>query len=62
MDDRRRLLDRTAELANDFLDRLPDRPVGSTADLASLRAALGGPLPDGPTEPIAVLEVARARR
>ena len=56
MDDRRRLLDRTAELANDFLDRLPDRPVGSTADLATLRAALGGPLPDGPSDPIAVVE------
>jgi glutamate/tyrosine decarboxylase-like PLP-dependent enzyme len=59
--DRRRLLDRTADLANDFLDRLPDRPVGSKADLASLRAALGGPLPEGPSEPIAVIEsLARA--
>ena len=56
MDDRRRLLDRTTELATDFLDRLADRPVGSTADLASLRAALGGPLPEGPSEPIAVVE------
>ena len=56
MDDRRRLLDRTAELANDFLDRLPDRPVGSKADLASLREALGGPLPEGPTDPTAVIE------
>jgi glutamate/tyrosine decarboxylase-like PLP-dependent enzyme len=61
MDDRRRLLDRTAELANDFLDRLPDRPVGSTGDLASLRTALGGPLPEAPNEPIAVVEsLARA--
>jgi glutamate/tyrosine decarboxylase-like PLP-dependent enzyme len=56
MDDRRRLLDRTAELANDFLDRLPDRPVGSKADIASLRATLGGPLPDGPGDPIEVVE------
>ncbi len=61
MDDRRRLLDRTAELATDFLDSLADRPVGSTADLASLRAALGGPMPNGRSEPIAVVEsLARA--
>jgi glutamate/tyrosine decarboxylase-like PLP-dependent enzyme len=56
MDDRRRLLGRTAELANDFLDRLPDRPVGSKADIASLRATLGGPLPDGQGDPIEVVE------
>jgi glutamate/tyrosine decarboxylase-like PLP-dependent enzyme len=56
MDDRRRLLDRTADMATDFLDRLADRPVGSTADLASLRAAFGGPLPQAPSEPIAVVE------
>jgi glutamate/tyrosine decarboxylase-like PLP-dependent enzyme len=56
MDDRRALLTRTAELANDFLDRLPNRPVGRPTDLEKLRAALGGPLPDGPQEPIAVVE------
>ncbi len=56
MDDRRALLDRTAELANDFLDRLPNRPVGRPTDLEKLRAALGGPLPDGPQDPIGVVE------
>ena len=56
MDDRRQLLARTADLATDFLDRLTDRPVGSTGDLASLREALGGPLPDAPSDPIAVVE------
>jgi len=56
MDDRRSLLTRTTELANDFLDRLPDRPVGPATDLAALRAALGGPLPDGPQDATAVIE------
>ncbi len=61
MDDRRALLTRAAELANDFLDRLPNRPVGRATDLEKLRAALGGPLPDGPQEPLAVVEgLARA--
>jgi len=56
MDDRRRLLDRTAELAGDFIAGLPDRPVRSTADLVELRDALGGPLPDGPSDPLTVIE------
>src|SRR5215218_2914657 len=56
MDDRRDLLGRTAELANDFLDRLPNRPVGRPTDLDKLRAALGGPLPEEPQAPIAVIE------
>jgi glutamate/tyrosine decarboxylase-like PLP-dependent enzyme len=61
MDDRRDLLNRTTELANDFLDRLPNRPVGRATDLEKLRAALGGPLPDGPQDSIAVIEgLARA--
>jgi glutamate/tyrosine decarboxylase-like PLP-dependent enzyme len=56
MDDRRTLLQRTTELATDFLDRLPNRPVGRPTDLEKLRAALGGPLPDGPQDPMAVIE------
>ena len=56
MDDRRALLDRTAELANDFLDRLPNRPVGRPTDLEKLRATLGGPMPDEPQDPIGVIE------
>jgi glutamate/tyrosine decarboxylase-like PLP-dependent enzyme len=55
MDDRA-LLDRTAELATDFLDRLPERPVAPKTDLAALRAAFGGPMPDGPSDPQAVVE------
>ena len=56
MDGRSSLLRRTAELAADFLDRLPDRPVASKADLAALRAAIGGPLPEGPSDPEAIVE------
>ena len=33
-----------------YLDGLPDRPVHPAADLALLRAALGGPLPDRPLD------------
>jgi glutamate/tyrosine decarboxylase-like PLP-dependent enzyme len=65
MDDRRgdrlALLARTADLANDFLDRLPTRPVGPPVDLAQLRAVMGGPLPDGPQDAIDVVDgLARA--
>ena len=61
MDDRRALLDRTAALANDFLDRLPTRPVARPTDLEKLRAGFGGPLPDEPQASIDVIEdLARA--
>ena len=33
-----------------YLDSLPDRPVHPAADLAQLRAALGGPLPERPLD------------
>ncbi len=42
----RPLLDRTAALAADYLDRVADRPVAPPVDLAALRAAFGGPLPE----------------
>ena len=51
-----RLLARTAELAAEYLDSLPTRPVGGPVDRTALRAALGGPLPDGPSDPVAVVE------
>ena len=61
MTDRRDLLTRTAELANDFLDRLPTRPVGRPVELERLRAEMGGTLPEGPQDPIPVTEaLARA--
>jgi hypothetical protein len=44
-----------------FLSGLPERPVGSAATLPELRAALGGPLPEHPTDPAAVVaDLARA--
>jgi glutamate/tyrosine decarboxylase-like PLP-dependent enzyme len=46
MTERRDLLQRTAELAADFLARLPDRPVWPPVDIAVLREALGGPIPE----------------
>lgn len=56
MDDRKELLSRAAELAGEFLDGLPERPVGPPVDLAALRAALGGPLPDRGEDPRSVIE------
>src|SRR5262245_20458396 len=56
MDDRRSLLNRTADIANDFLDRLPTRPVSRPVDIEKLRAALGGPLPDEPQPATGVVE------
>jgi len=51
-----RLLSRTAELATAYLDSLDDRPVARRVDLPAVRAAIGGPLPDGPQDPLAVVE------
>jgi glutamate/tyrosine decarboxylase-like PLP-dependent enzyme len=56
MTNRNALLRRTAELAADYLEELPDRPVAKPVDLATLRAALGGPLPTAPADPEAVVE------
>ena len=50
------LLARTAALAGRFLETLDDRPVAAPVDLASLRAALGGPLPDAPADATEVVE------
>jgi glutamate/tyrosine decarboxylase-like PLP-dependent enzyme len=49
------LLQRTAGIAADFLDRLQNRPVARPVDLEKLRQALGGPLPDGPRDPEGVI-------
>ena len=49
MTDLRGLLAGTAGTAADYLEGVRDRPVAQPADLAALVAALGGPLPDGPT-------------
>jgi glutamate/tyrosine decarboxylase-like PLP-dependent enzyme len=57
----RELLRRTAELAEEFLAGLDDRPVGRPVDLAALRAAMDGPMPVTGEEPLTVIEgLARA--
>ena len=60
MSERRDLLHRTADLAADFLDALPDRRVAPRGTSGELRARLGGPLPDAPSDPRAIVaELAR---
>jgi glutamate/tyrosine decarboxylase-like PLP-dependent enzyme len=48
-------LDVARHLAARFLDGLESRKVGVSADAASLRAALGGALPEGPEDACAVI-------
>jgi hypothetical protein len=56
MTDYARLLDRTAELASAYLGSIDARPVAQPVDLAALRSAMGGRLPDGPSDPGRVIE------
>jgi len=51
----RDLLHETAELAADFLESLGARPVFPRVELDELRARLGGPLPESPSDPSAVV-------
>jgi glutamate/tyrosine decarboxylase-like PLP-dependent enzyme len=48
-------LEAAAAHATQFLRGLAERPVGATAGAEELRARLGGPLPDGPTDPAEVV-------
>ena len=50
------VLDAARDLALAFLDDVAARHVGGSATQASLRAALGGPLPDQPRDPVRVLQ------
>src|ERR671934_570719 len=56
----RDLLQRTAELAADFLESLEERPVFPETTPDELRRLLGGPLPDEPADPRMVVEQLRA--
>ena len=57
----RELLHETADLAADFLESLPERPVFPRVEVDELRARLGGPVPDRPTDPREVVrELAEA--
>jgi glutamate/tyrosine decarboxylase-like PLP-dependent enzyme len=47
----RELLHETADLAADFLESLPERPVFPSVEVEELRVRLGGPVPEGPTDP-----------
>jgi glutamate/tyrosine decarboxylase-like PLP-dependent enzyme len=50
-----RALEEAAAHAAQFLRGLPQRPAGSRAGAAELWARLGGPLPEGPTDPAEVV-------
>ena len=52
----KQLLDRAGEIANLYLETVAERHVGGVATRARLTEALGGPLPQGPTDPLDVLE------
>jgi glutamate/tyrosine decarboxylase-like PLP-dependent enzyme len=58
--DERELLRRTAEIAADFLETLDDRPIRADATVEELRATLGGPLPDDPSDPLDVVQALAA--
>jgi glutamate/tyrosine decarboxylase-like PLP-dependent enzyme len=55
--DERALLRRTAELAGDFLDTLDERPVFPRDAVEEIADALGGPLPEESSDPLAVVEL-----
>jgi glutamate/tyrosine decarboxylase-like PLP-dependent enzyme len=57
MVDERALLRRTAELAADFVESLDERPVWPPATVEELRSTLGGRLPEGPSDPLEVVEM-----
>jgi glutamate/tyrosine decarboxylase-like PLP-dependent enzyme len=55
----RDLLGLTADIASDFLETLDERPVLGPVDAEALREALGGPLPESPSDPrVVVAELA----
>jgi glutamate/tyrosine decarboxylase-like PLP-dependent enzyme len=57
----RELLLRTAEIAAEYIDSLDERSVFPSAAVEELAAALGGPLPEEPSDPFEVVEqMARA--
>jgi glutamate/tyrosine decarboxylase-like PLP-dependent enzyme len=55
MSEIRELLRLTAELAADYVESLEERPVFPEVTPERLREALGGPLPDGPSDPETVV-------
>ncbi len=55
------VLDTARDLARAYLDEVAGRHVGGTASQASLREALGGPLPENGQDPVQVLEQLASR-
>jgi glutamate/tyrosine decarboxylase-like PLP-dependent enzyme len=49
------LLEQVSEIAAGYLGSLGDRPVWARASYDDMLASLGGPLPEGPTEPASVV-------
>ena len=60
MGDERELLRRTAEIAADFVESFDERSIRPRATVDELRAALGGPLPEAPSDPLDVIEALAA--
>ena len=56
MDDRERALRRAAELGLEYLAGVEERHVGARADATQIRERLPAALPDGPMDPVAVIE------
>ena len=52
----RELFERAAQLATEYLEALPEQPVGAQATREELIAALGGPLPERGEDPATALE------
>jgi hypothetical protein len=51
----RELFRQAADYAADFIETLETRPIRAEADVEELTSALGGRLPEGPTDPRAVI-------
>ena len=56
MDGDHRLLRTAADLAAGYLSTLDERRVPAAVDYATARAALDGPVPEGPTDAQRVIE------
>jgi glutamate/tyrosine decarboxylase-like PLP-dependent enzyme len=56
MDEREAALRRAAELGLEYLAGLDERRVGARSDAADLVERLGGPVPEGSTDPVQVVE------
>ena len=56
MDEREAALRRAAELSLEYLDTLPERRVGATADAATIASRLGGGVPEDGMDATRVIE------